>query len=296
MPESTPLREHSYLYVETEEDLEDALAALPREGVIGLDTETFWENSSNRSRVSLVQLADSTGEAFVVDVLAVGVEGLRPILERTEPALVAHNARFDQMVLAGVGVQAAGLIDTLQMARMSLSLGSYSLASVAEHLFGVALDKSFQKSNWRRRPLSKAQLSYAAYDAVVALQVYEELKGRLEAEGRFEQVLRASLIEAPDPNRKPRKTRPKVEISPPLTAEEKRVVRSLKGWRLERARAQNVPAYMICPDRTLEHMARVRPESIEALGGVYGLGESKITRFGEELLAALREACAANKK
>lgn len=282
---------HSYLYVETEEDLDDALAALPRDGVIGLDTETFWENSSNRSRVSLVQLADSTGESFVIDVLAVGVEKLRAILERPLPGLVAHNARFDQMVLAGVGVQTSGLIDTLQLARAALTLPSYSLASVAEHLFGVALDKSFQKSNWRRRPLTRAQLAYAAYDAVMALQVYEELRGRLEAEGRFEQALRAARIEAPEPGREPRKKRPKVEISPPLTPAEKRVVKSLKGWRLERARATNVPAYMICPDRTLEHMARVRPASIEALGGVYGLGESKITRFGEELLAALREAC-----
>lgn len=281
---------HAYLYVETEEDLDDALAALPRDGVIGLDTETFWETSSNRSRVSLVQLADTTGEAFVIDVLAVGVDKLRPILERPQPALVAHNARFDQMVLSGAGVQAAGLVDTLQMARMCLTLPSYSLASVAEHLFGVALDKSFQKSNWKRRPLTKAHLAYAAYDALMALRVYEELRARLEAEGRFEQALRASTVGAPS-GREPRKKRPKVEILPPLTPAEKRVVKSLKGWRMERARTQNVPAYMICPDRTLEHMARLRPETVEALGGVYGLGESKITRFGEELLAALREAC-----
>jgi ATP-dependent DNA helicase RecQ len=65
----------------------------------------------------------------------------------------------------------------------------------------------------------------------------------------------------------------------------------LKRWRLERANAQRVPAYMICPDRTLEHLARVRPETLEALASIYGLGESKIKNFGEDLLKALRELC-----
>jgi superfamily II DNA helicase RecQ len=65
----------------------------------------------------------------------------------------------------------------------------------------------------------------------------------------------------------------------------------LKKWRLERANAQRVPAYMICPDRTLEHLARLRPETLEALANIYGLGESKIRNLGAELLQALRDAC-----
>jgi ATP-dependent DNA helicase RecQ len=48
---------------------------------------------------------------------------------------------------------------------------------------------------------------------------------------------------------------------------------------------------MICADRTLEHLARARPETLEALADIYGLGESKIKRFGEEMLRALRESC-----
>ena len=68
------------------------------------------------------------------------------------------------------------------------------------------------------------------------------------------------------------------------------VVKALKLWRLERANTQRVPAYMICPDRTLEHLARSRPETLDALASIYGLGESKIKNFGEDLLQALRDA------
>ena len=95
----------------------------------------------------------------------------------------------------------------------------------------------------------------------------------------------------PGETAKPRRKRAAQVPEIVLTPEEKRVVASLKKWRLERANAQRVPAYMICPDRTLEHLARARPATLEALSTIYGLGESKIKNFGEDLLQALREAC-----
>jgi superfamily II DNA helicase RecQ len=47
---------------------------------------------------------------------------------------------------------------------------------------------------------------------------------------------------------------------------------------------------MICPDRTLEHLAMERPATLASLIKIHGLGESKITRFGAELLEALGQA------
>lgn len=290
MGESGEVQGVRYCLHDDESGLRKSLDTFPAEGVVGLDTETFWDRPSNRSSVSLVQLAPAEGEILVADVLAAGIEPLRPALESPELFMVAHNARFDQMVLSGAGIQPAGLIDTLQMARMSLRLPSYSLAAVVEHLFGLPLDKTYQTSNWRRRPLSKAQVSYAALDALIVLRVYDELKSRLTSEGRFEEALKSSTL-SNQPSQGARKKRPKVELSPPLSADEKRVVRKLKAWRTERAQSENVPAYMVCQDRTLEHLVRVRPETLEALGGVYGLGSAKITRFGEDLLKALRDAC-----
>ena len=290
MPDQKNQFDIAYRFFSDEQSLREALADVPAEGVWGLDTETLWSRGNNNSQVSLIQIAAPAREVFVVDALAVGVEPLRTLLESPYPQMVAHHARFDQGVLAGAGIQAGGLIDTLQMARMSLSLASYSLASVTEHLFGVPLDKTLRTSNWGRRPLTKAQMAYAALDARMVLLVYEELKRRLEAEGRFDEVLRASTLGARvAPGKRTRRVTQ--ALAPPLSPEEKRVVTRLKTWRLERARTQNVPAYMICPDRTLEHLARTRPETLAAMGEIYGLGSSKIEKFGAELLSALKDAC-----
>ena len=63
----------------------------------------------------------------------------------------------------------------------------------------------------------------------------------------------------------------------------------MKKWRLEKSFAERKPAYMICQDRTLEQIAIECPATLDALVPIYGLGESRIARYGEELLQALAD-------
>lgn len=62
---------------------------------------------------------------------------------------------------------------------------------------------------------------------------------------------------------------------------------ALKEVRSSLARAQNVPAYIICHDASLKAVAQQRPQSLEQLGQISGFGESKVSKFGEQLLAVV---------
>lgn len=226
---------------------------------------------------------------MIIDALATDARLLQPIVESPAIQMAAHNARFDEGVLLGAGLRPVSFVDTLRLARSALRLPSYSLAEVSAHLFGIALDKSFQKSNWRRRPLTRAQLDYAAMDAYVTLRVYEELLRILAEQGRVEDALRvARLTPARNEPGAPRKRRAPPTPLRPLTGEEKNILIHLKKWRLEKSRDEHVPAYMICPDRTLAHLAMERPTTLEALAAIHGLGASRIERYGEALLETLR--------
>ncbi|MGA9995711.1 MAG: HRDC domain-containing protein, partial [Pyrinomonadaceae bacterium] len=261
---------------------------LQTETLVGLDTETYWDANENRSHVSLVQIAPRAGEVVVIDAIAVGAEIFREIVESTEVTMAAHNARFDEAMLMGAGLRPAAFVDTLRLARTALRLPSYSLAGVCAHLFGIELDKSYQKSNWRRRPLSRAQINYAAKDANLSLRVYEELCSILAEQGRLEEALRdATLSPSTGEQGVPRTRRPKPALPRPLSKEEKKKLAQLKKWRLEKSRDARVPAYMICPDITLEQLAMERPRTLDALALINGLGPSRIARFGEELLKAV---------
>jgi ribonuclease D len=281
-----------FRFITDEAEAREAVEGLSLETVIGLDTETYWNASENRSHVSLVQIAARDRDVLVFDALSVDVEILRPLIESPAVTMAAHNARFDEGMLIGEGFRPSAFVDTLRLARTALRLPSYSLAGVTAHLFGIELDKSFQKSNWRRRPLTRAQLEYAAMDAHITLRVYDELRRILSEQGKLELALRAATlapksVETRTPRRKRRAPQPPPR---PLTQEERQTVASLKKWRLAKANEEHLPAYMICPDRTLEHLAMERPTTLEALNSIHGLGASKIARFGEELLEALKRA------
>ena len=69
---------------------------------------------------------------------------------------------------------------------------------------------------------------------------------------------------------------------------------ALRRWRLERARADSVPPYVIFPDRTIDELLARRPASPAELSAIHGLGPARLARFGEELFAALGEVLAAD--
>jgi DNA helicase-2/ATP-dependent DNA helicase PcrA len=83
--------------------------------------------------------------------------------------------------------------------------------------------------------------------------------------------------------------------APPLPKKERAAlpqtptVQALREWRLARARADEVPAYVVFNDRTLAELAARSPRTIAELAAVPGIGPAKLERFGPELLAQLAD-------
>lgn len=77
-----------------------------------------------------------------------------------------------------------------------------------------------------------------------------------------------------------------------LPAEAVPVFEALRAWRAATAREQGVPAYVIFHDATLREVATALPGSLEQLSTIGGVGESKLAKYGEGLLAVLAEAAA----
>ena len=77
--------------------------------------------------------------------------------------------------------------------------------------------------------------------------------------------------------------------SVPLAAADQPLFEALRAWRLEEAKTQAVPSYVIFADRTLLDIARLRPRSREELLLANGVGESKLTRYGAAVLKVVLE-------
>ncbi|MGS2805971.1 DNA helicase RecQ [Nocardia sp. MW-W600-9] len=74
-----------------------------------------------------------------------------------------------------------------------------------------------------------------------------------------------------------------------LPATELPVFERLRAWRAATAKEQGVPAYVVFHDATLREIVARKPGSLAELGTVGGVGENKLARYGEGVLAALAE-------
>jgi DNA helicase-2/ATP-dependent DNA helicase PcrA len=63
----------------------------------------------------------------------------------------------------------------------------------------------------------------------------------------------------------------------------------LKAWRLEQARADKVPAYVVFTNQTLEELSSVRPGTVAELLAINGIGPAKVDRYGDQILAIIEQ-------
>jgi DNA helicase-2/ATP-dependent DNA helicase PcrA len=85
-------------------------------------------------------------------------------------------------------------------------------------------------------------------------------------------------------------TRLRTRTPSPLDgAENPALVQRLRDWRRERAKADDVPAFVVFNDRTLVALAAQRPSTPRALLAVSGVGPAKVKRYGEDLIRVIAQ-------
>jgi ATP-dependent DNA helicase RecQ len=72
-----------------------------------------------------------------------------------------------------------------------------------------------------------------------------------------------------------------------LDAADEPLFEKLRAWRASVAKEQKLPAYVIFHDATLRAIAARRPATLEELGTISGVGQNKLAKFGELVLAQL---------
>ncbi|WP_027245374.1 DNA helicase RecQ [Leisingera daeponensis] len=75
-----------------------------------------------------------------------------------------------------------------------------------------------------------------------------------------------------------------------VSEEDAPLLSALKAKRRALAEAQKVPAYVIFPDRTLIEMAEIRPETLDQMARINGVGAKKLERYGDDFLSVITGA------
>lgn len=175
-----------FYYVDTIEDLAEVTLLAEQQQFIGTDTETYVDLTkqassaldAHSSLISLIQLNwPGNDKPYLIDVISIGVENCMDLIERVymqeDICKIFHNASFDiKQFRRTFGVWIKNVQCTMTLLKsLGICTGykasqfrGHRLIDMCRDLFGVMLDKTEAKSQWGARPLTDAQLSYAALD------------------------------------------------------------------------------------------------------------------------------------
>lgn len=259
---------------------------------VAVDTE-FMRETTYWPKLCLIQAAAPNAEA-VIDPLAEGLD-LEPFLEilRDEKILkVFHAARQDVEIFNNLKAMPRPLFDT-QVAGMAAGFGEQiAYDALVRQMLKVEIDKSSRFTDWARRPLTEAQLSYALADVTHLAELFPHLRGRLEAEGRLGWVTDEMLgltdpaLYDVDPENAWRRLRPR-RHTPKYLA----VFRAVAAWRERTAQTRDQPRGRILKDEAIDEIATQTPTDAAALDRLRSVPKGfSGSRFGPDLLAAVTEA------
>lgn len=173
-----------YRFVKTITDIQPLLSSLNEHSIIAIDTETTGLDPF-QNRIRLIQIAFINQPVFLIDLWKVSddiISSLKKIF--TSPALkIFHNAKFDLKFLIKSGFKIHGPYFDTMLAAQILSAGQksqgFKLSDLVREELKIDLPKELQNSDWSGE-LSHEQLSYAARDAQVLLEIYHSLFLKLE--------------------------------------------------------------------------------------------------------------------
>jgi ribonuclease D len=285
--------------ITTTKELAAACAKLAKHDFITVDTE-FLRETTYFPILCVVQMA-STDEAFVIDAIAEGID-LAPFykLMANEKVLkVFHAARQDiEIVWHRAKLIPHPVFDT-QVAAMVLGYGdSISYDQLVQRITGDTLDKSHRFTDWKRRPLTAAQLKYAVSDVTHLRDVYLALSAAIDERKRADWVRdEMKVLTSPDTYRMEPDTawlRLKTRARKP---KELAVLMEVAAWREREAQARDVPRGRVLKDEVVGDIAVQAPTTAEKLAGLRSLPKGfERSKWGHDILEAVKRGLARDPK
>ncbi|MGH2808715.1 MAG: ribonuclease D [Actinomycetota bacterium] len=260
-------------------------------GRVGLDTE-FLRERTYRPKLCLVQVAVGD-DIYLIDPLALDdLSAVVDIINDPDIEILVHAGRQDlELFYEQFGARPRSVFDVQMAAGFAGYGSSLAYGRLVEAALGVALEKGESYTDWCRRPLTDAQLKYAADDVRYLGPVADKISQRLEEQGRLDWALEEmSVFDLPEtyavePGEVWRKVGGRGALSPRQTA----VLKELARWREETASQRDIPRGWVIKDPTLIELARRAPKSQGGLKDIRGLNAREAEKSGASILAAIEK-------
>ncbi|HXI86084.1 MAG TPA: ribonuclease D, partial [Parvularculaceae bacterium] len=235
---------------------------------VAVDTE-FMREKTYWPILCLIQAA-SDGVEAIIDPMAEGLD-LSPFLKlmaNKKVVKVFHAARQDVEIFHMLMGAVPHPIFDSQVAAMACGFGDQiGYEPLMRGLLGAQVDKGSRFTDWSRRPLSKAQLSYALSDVTHLRDAYPILVDKLREGGRAKWVEEemSALSEESLYRNSPEEAWTRLRLRG-ARASELGPIMKLAEWREREAQARDIPRGRVLKDEAIFEVARLKPKTADELG------------------------------
>ena len=269
---------------------------LSLQSAIAVDTE-FMRSDTFYPIAGLIQIGDGS-QCYLIDPLT--ITEFAPLCALfVNPAVtkVLHSCSEDLDVFQRLlGIVPTPIFDT-QIAAAFAGFGfSLGYAPLVKTVLNTDIPKDETRSDWLQRPLSAAQIKYAALDVAHMLIVYGKLLQLLKASERLQWVKDdcQSLV---DNAKKPddfNEAYHKIGFAWKLRVQELAILRDLCVWREIESRKRNVPRNRLIKESALFDMARKQPQGIVHLQRIDDIPSRTLRDDAQTLLNIISESAASD--
>jgi ribonuclease D len=275
----------SIQYINTPDQLAILCEQIKKETWLALDTE-FLREKTYYPKFCLLQIATPEWVSCVDPIALHNLDELFEAIYNPAIVKVFHSCRQDLEIFYQLtGKLPTPIFDTQAAAPLLGFQDNPGYAMLVSSLLSINLNKAHTRADWSKRPLTEAQIEYAADDVIYLCQIYQIMIQKLTELGRLD-WLKQDFAELENPalySVAPEKAWFKIRGKNKLTGKQLSIIQTLAQWRERTAQSEDRPKSWLLRDELLFDLAKLQPETIEQLANVRGINERAVSRYGKEL-------------
>ncbi len=274
----------NFRLVNSKDELPELVAAIESADLVGMDTE-FVAEDCYRPDLCLLQVS-TRSEVFIVDPRTIDdLSAIWQLFVDGGRTVVVHAGREEILFAYRSTGQSISTLFDVQLA-LGLLGGEFpaSYGKLLQRVLGETVAKGETRTDWRRRPLSSAQLDYAALDVLHLPQLHDALASELASLGRLQWLedelhrRQANLIES-----QVQEGWHRMSGVQSLYGKQLGIVRELWTWRDQRAEQKNMPARRVLRDDLIIELAKRGSSDDKKIAHIRGLHHPGFQRFIPEI-------------
>lgn len=272
-------------YIDKPEQIPSLCHKIQTQSWIALDTE-FLREKTYYPIFCLLQIATPEWVACVDPIALPDLSQLLATINNPKIIKVLHACRQDLEIFYQImGKVISPVFDTQIAAPLLGFQENVGYAPLVASLLQVDLPKTHTRTDWSTRPLSQAQMQYAADDVIYLCKIYRvmrqqliDLKRLLWLEKDFELLENVDLYHLA-----PKNAWLKIKGKNRLTTKQLVVAQALATWREETAQQKNKPKNWLLRDDVLLELAILKPTTETELYKIRGIQSPTVRHYGNTI-------------